>query len=480
VVAVGVVAPPVAPRGTSVADGHAGADVLDGPLVLRDLRPEDRATRMLASLQSNIVHPHVRSHLRLLALRIDEPGAARRGLAAIAGWMKSAAEQLDELQAFRDAGRPGSAFVAIALSATGYARLGVDRAHWPADPAFRTGLRARDLGDPDPAGWEAPYRDGVDVIVLVGSHDDALADARVRSVRELLGSSVCELASETGHTLTNGDGDAIEHFGYVDGRSQPLFIEEDLYQERETTDGVDVWNPLVPLSHVLVHDPAIDGDHAYGSYLVYRKLEQDVRAFREQEARVAGELDLTGENAERAGALLIGRFEDGTPLALAAAEGMGDPVPNDFTYDDDPGGARCPLGAHVRRMNPRVADPAARIIIARRGQGYGVRSDDPSDDDLASKPRGGVGLLFMAVVARLEQQFEQLQRAANGDDGGPFDAVMGQHRAGEGAPAIALPNHWDDAVAPLRDVVIEPVVTMRGGEYCFLPSVDFLRALGDG
>ena len=65
-------------------------------------------------------------------------------------------------------------------------------------------------------------------------------------------------------------------------------------------------------------------------------------------------------------------------------------------------------------------------MIARRGQGYGVRSDDPRDDDLASKPARGVGLLFMAVVAGIEQQFEQLQRAANGEDGGPFDAVMGQ------------------------------------------------------
>jgi hypothetical protein len=88
VVAVGVVAPPVAARGTSVVTSHAGADVLDAPLVLRDLRPGDRATRMLASLQSNIVHPHVRSHLRLLALRIDEPGGARRGLAAIARGLK--------------------------------------------------------------------------------------------------------------------------------------------------------------------------------------------------------------------------------------------------------------------------------------------------------------------------------------------------------------------------------------------------------
>ncbi len=85
---------------------------------------------------------------------------------------------------------------------------------------------------------------------------------------------------------------------------------------------------------------------------------------------------------------MIGRFEDGTPLALAAHGGMADPVPNDFTYDDDARGARCPLGAHVRRMNARTPDPATRVVLARRGQGYGVRLDDPADDDLATQAHG--------------------------------------------------------------------------------------------
>ena len=333
--------------------------------------PGDTATRMLASLQSNIVHPHVRSHLRLLALRIAEPGGARRGLASIAGWMKPAAEQLDELRAFREDGVAGTAFVQIALSASGYARLGIDRARWPADPAFRDGLRARDLADPAPERWEPPT-------ATASTCSSSSARTTTRSPRSAshgarparrLGRRA--RPTRRGNTLTNADGDAIEHFGYVDGRSQPLFIAEDLDHERETTDGVDVWNPLVPLSHVLVRDPAIDGDHAYGSYLVYRKLEQDVRAFKQQEARVACELGLTGENAERAGALLIGRYEDGTPLALAAAEGMGDPVPNDFTYDDDPAGARCPIGAHVRRMNPRVGGP--RGAHRHHASGTGLR-----------------------------------------------------------------------------------------------------------
>jgi Dyp-type peroxidase family len=436
---------------------------------------------MLASLQSNIIHPHVRNHLRLLALRIDEPMAARRALAEIARGLKSAGEQLDELHAFRARGTPGTPFVAIALAASGYARLRVDETRWPSDPAFRAGLRARDLGDPDPLRWDAPYRDGIDAIILVGSHDDALTNQKVHELRRELGESLCLIAEETGNTLENGNGDAIEHFGYVDGRSQPLFIDEDLDYERETTDGADRWNPLVPLGHVLVPDPAIpESGHAYGSYLVYRKLEQNVRAFRQQEARLAQELGLMGENAERMGALLIGRFEDGTPLTLSPEAGTGDPVPNDFTYDHDAAGSRCPLGAHIRRMNPRRADPAERTVIARRGQGYGVRSDDPGDDDLASKPSGGVGLLFMAVVAGIEQQFERLQRAANGDDDGPFDAITGQRRNPADEPRVELSSSWGHVGAPSRRLAVEPAVTLLGGEYCFLPSIAFLRGLARG
>jgi deferrochelatase/peroxidase EfeB len=428
---------------------------------------------MLASLQSNIIRPHVRSELRLLALRIDDPVGARRGLAAIAHGLKSAAAQIEELRAFREAGTPGTPFVGVGLSASGYARLGVDPRHWPRDPAFRAGMQHRDLGDPAPGAWGAPYREGLDVLVAVGSHDAALTERAVQEVLGALDASVRLLVEETACTLTNAAGDGIEHFGYLDGRSQPLFVDEDLDGERAT--GIDHWNPLVPLSHVLVADPgAPQHDHAFGSYLVYRKLEQHVRAFKEQEARLAAGLGLSGEDAERAGALLVGRFEDGTPLALSGTGGMR-PVPNDFDYADDPGGARCPPGAHVRTVNARIGDPAKRVVIARRGQSYGQRTDDPNGADLSDKPNGGVGLLFLAVVAGLETQFEAVQRAANGEDGAPVDAIMGQ-RAGSSA---RLATRWDDPAAPVVPLAVEPVVTLLGGEYCFLPSIDFLRGLGD-
>ena len=454
---------------------------LDRPLRLRDLRPDDPAARMLRALQSNILHAHVRTHLRLLALQIEAPYAARRGLSDVARSMKTAARQFEELRAYRTTRQTGTPYVGIGLSATGYQRLRIPHARWPDDPAFREGIRRRNLGDPAPEHWEHGYRDGVDVLIVVGSHSEELTRRQCREVLAELGGSVSVVADEVGRTLTNADGNGIEHFGYADGRSQPLFVEEDLEHERETTDGVSRWNPLVPLDQVLVRDPGVEGaDHCFGSFLVYRKLEQHVRAFREQEARVARQLRLAGADAERAGASLVGRFEDGTPLALAGADGLCDPIPNDFTFADDPAGARCPYAAHIRRMNPRTGDGTARTVLARRGQAYGIRADNPNDDDMSTKPAHGVGLLFLAVMASIEDQYEALQLAANGDDGGPFDAIAGQWRSLDTDPEVGLRRAWGDAREEATTVPLEPVVSFRGGEYLFLPSIDFLIGLGDG
>ena len=423
---------------------------------------------MLTSLQPNIVQPHVRTTLRLLALRVERPAAARAALARLARGMKSAMQQLEEMRAFRASGIAGTPYVGIGISASGYARLGIERTRWPRDPAFRAGLRERRLDDPDPSSWERAYRNGIDLLISVGSQDDELTDRRLGEVEAILGDSVELLTVERSHDLKNDDGVGIEHFGYVDGRSQPLFVDEDL----ELEPGTARWNPLVPLAHVLVPEAGRADAHRYGSYLVYRKLEQNVRAFKLQERRIAAELGLTGEDAERVGALLIGRFEDGTPVTLSDTDGTR-PVPNDFTYDHDAAGARCPLGAHIRLVNPRDADPGARVVIARRGQSYGRPSVDR--DDIEQAPTGDVGLLFLAVVARLEQQFESLQRAANGA-GGPVDAIMGQTR-----PAQALLSAvWGDATATPDACPLDPVVTLRGGEYLFLPSIEMLRELGDG
>jgi deferrochelatase/peroxidase EfeB len=126
----------------------------------------------------------------------------------------------------------------------------------------------------------------------------------------------------------------IEHFGYVDGRSQPLFLNSDIETEKNK-DGVDQWNPSAPLDLVLVPDPFAEEADCLGSYVVFRKLEQNVQGFKRHEQNLARTLGLSDEDAERAGALVVGRFEDGTPVTLQPHDGLDSPVPNNFTYNDD-------------------------------------------------------------------------------------------------------------------------------------------------
>jgi deferrochelatase/peroxidase EfeB len=470
-------AQPLTTRGADVAaaagGGHTGSDSLTEPLALRGRSPGQ--IPLLAALQPNILRPHVRDRLRLLLIRVDDRDAARAALAGIArdsGLMKSAAQHFDEVTEHRATNAGGTAFVGIGLSRSGYDELGVPDDQRPADPAFGAGMRARGdlLLDPDPRTWEYPHR--IDGMILVGSHTEQLTQERVERVCAAL-DGVTVFAEETGATLREPDGTAIEHFGYLDGRSQPLFVREDAEREREQTDGTSVWDPLVPLRRVLVPDPGAASGDCFGSYLVYRKLEQNVRAFDAVERLVAQLLALSGDDEERAGAMLVGRFEDGTPVAIGSAGHSPIPVPNNFTYADDPGGTKCPHFAHIRVMNDRGRGPGERTVIARRGQTYGSRPDLGTSG--AAPPTTGVGLLFMAVVADIETQFEGLQRRANGSAADAGDPVISQGPGG--GAALHFPLTWgEDATRPCADGLAR-AVTMKGGEYLFLPSITFLQGL---
>jgi Dyp-type peroxidase family len=409
---------------------------------------------------------------------VRDGDAAKERLAAIARdrtLMKTAAVHDEEVARFHgsEGETPGTAFVGIGLSHAGYDALG-RAGQAPRGEAFERGMPSRRdlLCDPGSLDWEEGYRDPPDVIVLVGSHSAEETSGAASRVCDALRGAFEVVTRERGLAQTNSDGNGIEHFGYVDGRSQPLYTDEDRTAERGPRGGTSVWNPARPTTDVLVPEPP-DGAH-HGSFLVYRKLEQNVQAFKQQEERVADELELEGEEEERAGGLLVGRFEDGTPLALQSAEGMHQPVPNNFDFRGDDTGARCPLTAHIRRMNGRL-DGAQ--LMARRGQTYGVRVDNPNDDNVASKPTGGVGLLFMAVMRSIEDQFEALQRAANDID--RFDPVVGQLPDDVRHASIELPATWGDPDQVRRQVDIEPTVTMKGGEYFFLPSISFLQSLGE-
>jgi len=304
--------------------------------------------------------------------------------------------------------------------------------------------------------------------------------------------AVTVLAIERGRAYHNKNGDGIEHFGYVDGRSQPLLRDQDIEAEATRGDGIARWNPAFPISQVLVKDPAVTDANAFGSYFVFRKLDQNVKLFKKAEAALGKKLQQLAKqrgqafDPEFAGAMIVGRFEDGTPVVLQRAEGMHNPVPNDFDYVGDPAGVKCPFHAHIRKVNPRgdtarmfgvpIADERAHIM-ARRGITYGTRKQNKSRE-FVDAPSGGVGLLFMAYQSTIVNQFEFTQQAWANNEGfiqpaTGVDPIVGQggaakhtHRAG-----------WGDATAPSVAVRFADFVTLKGGEYLFAPSLAFFAAL---
>ncbi|GAA4091502.1 Dyp-type peroxidase [Nonomuraea soli] len=446
----------------------------------------DADTRaMLDNLQPNILRAHVREHLAVLILRFNDAAEGRRYLREIAlTHVKSARKHLEEVREFGRTGRNGTPYVGIGLSRAGYRDLGHSVADIRkfGDAAFKDGMKRRiaEVSDPPVEQWERAYQREIHAIILIGDADpEPVERLRQRFVRDLP-ESARVLGEESGTGMRNPAGDGIEHFGYVDGRSQPLFLADEVEREPRTN-----WDPFFPLGNVLVADPlAPNPSRHFGSYFVFRKLEQNVRAFRQIEEDLADDLGLRGEERARAGALLVGRFRDGTPITGKEKAGGG-PVANDFTYDGDDNGDRCPFSGHIRKTNPRSF--GREVVMARRGQTYGERTDVPWDDaEPHTRPSAGVGLLFMAFNARVADtadgrfgQFEFMQRSWANEpnfqvEGTGHDPVIGQ---GEREIKVVFPKTWNrpDRTPAMRQVT--QTVTMMGGEYFFMPSLAYLRGL---
>lgn len=247
-----------------------------------------------------------------------------------------------------------------------------------------------------------------------------------------------------------------------------------------------------------------------GSYLVMRQLQQHVGEFwRFVDQQVDGDPALR----EQLAATLVGRTLAGDPLADEARDripGIKD-ANNNFTFADDIEGLRCPVGAHIRRSNPRNADlPAGRPgwfswllrtlgwdaqalaadhvsstrfhRLLRRGRAYGEHLS--IDEALASPTRGddAIGLHFICLGANIARQFEFVQSAWLSGlrfDGlsGESDPLIGNHLPrDDGTPTdgFSIPL---DAGPDRRVCGLPQFVTVRGGAYFFMPGLRALRYL---
>ena len=474
---------------------------LSKPIDLSNPTVDEEA--MLADLQANILKGHGREHTANLFFQFDpaDADAAKKWINKLK--ITSAKAQLvataKHKKAMKKAGGKQAsdqspAVILFFLSATGYDSLGVSNAKRPSDARFNAGQKASQstLADPPVGSWDPEtFAKRIDAMILIGGEDPAQVGATQASVLASKPASVKLLGQEIGLAYRNTNFDGIEHFGYVDGRSQPLLTVQDIEKEKNTTDGISVWDPAFPLSQVLVKDAGGEGTNSFGSYFVFRKLEQNVKGFKKREKELADQLGL--DDPERAGALMVGRFEDGTPVVLQKADGMHNPVPNNFDYKDDPNALKCPFHAHIRKTNPRGESVRPGLapnlasershIMARRGITYGKRKTKPAGKtigiEFTDKPTGGVGLLFMAYQSDIGNQFEFTQAIwsnnvnfVNPNTG--IDPVTGQGpAAGQSCPVNwgGIPN------ASTKKFDFRGFVTMKGGEYFFAPSLSALKNL---
>ncbi|MET0389802.1 MAG: hypothetical protein ABW321_27770 [Polyangiales bacterium] len=256
-----------------------------------------------------------------------------------------------------------------------------------------------------------------------------------------------------------------EHFGFLDGLSQPT-----VSAKPSNSDTLDLGELLLGhadrYGHIAGCAEKAPSLFRNGTFMAVRNLKQDVAAF---EAFIGANSHIPSDQLRAA---VMGRSPNGAPVVGADGSASN----NQFDYTTDTTGKQCPLHAHIRRANPRTpASSPQRAVprIFRRGFSYGPRYD-PADTGSQARDRG---MMFVALNASLAGQYEVVQRWLNG--GNVTGLFSGQADLLTGAQKPATAVHWiwhnDEWVAltpPAR-----PLVALRWGLYGFVPSIPALRWL---
>ncbi len=458
------------------------AEKLKGPISWTSGDPE--IEHFLDGLQGNILKFHGRFHIVHLFchFREDMKAAARSFLRGQIDRVQTAKQQLEAAAQAKAGAKDPAPFVSVFLTKAGYDYLEVAAAQQPTDAKFIAGMPASTLGDPETKDWDSRLANPhAMVLVALGSFDEAQEEA-TRLLTEIgeIGSVGQDLSGEViGTQYFNQDGRGIENFGYVDGRSQPLVLTED-----------DVTNemPRFPVNQFVVPDPGGTDEFSYGSYFVFRQLQQNVFGFKAAEDKVEDILAAIVGGTKGMDSSVVGRREDGTPFVViddAAADPVN--VTNTFDYEAAPP-PHCPVFAHIRKVNPRTPETNGRLMI-RRATTYGQRKHvlDAKDATKFVIPNNStdrpdytrkVGLLFQSYQANIERQFEWAQLGGASPE--LVDCVIGTSAAAENDFPISIANQTTKKIDFFKvddKSVAGPFVKMVGGAYFFAPSIPFLRSI---
>jgi len=427
-------------------------------------------------------------------------------------------------------------FVTVLLSAKGYEQLRIPEAHRPDDLFFRSGMKDHEhklkekavpasvvgheifnelffrtinpLNDPPVKDWDSfySYEDekrqiGAVLMFAAGalygrSEFNKFIQHKIEEIRGVNG--LIYLGDEEGIVIRNEKYQVIEHFGHPDGVSQPLFLTSDV-EEYERQQNITNHSTQVSkgsehrASWKLVLTPDNLGNvvaptshkYNYGSYVVYRKLAQDVTGYKKRVKELAAHRECTPEQAD---AMVMGRHLDGRALATPKTV----PTDSNVIYNNfdfaDVNVSSCPFAAHIRKTNPRhprfriplPGEPTFPTLyegtrrIARRGVSYEYRN--PTNNHVDE-----VGLLFVACNASFASQYIYMQQQwcneLNFENPGTgVDAVVGQRQGAR----FELPQKFEtfgNEKTKDKGFLFSDFVQMRGGEFFFQPSLPTLLSI---
>jgi len=472
----------------------------------------------LENIQGNIFSGFAKDYQTFLFLRFPYQETSRDWLRALSVDVATSQEVSDFNRLFkrikdrrREEGVVKATWLNVAFTHAGLQALGLadaDLALFPAE--FQQGMPARaglvgDNDDSAPENWIPPLQAQSHALLLIAADDPDDLEAEVsRRIDQLVAGGVELIHRQEGKTRADDRGH--EHFGFLDGVSQPGVLgvtppSDPINNPQQGAPGQDL---IQPGEFVLGYDtqsgPAPEPSPAWtrdGSYLVFRRLRQDVQGFR---AFVAEQAASQGISEDVMGAKLVGRYRSGSPLERTKDEpadydpAQHDPIAdftdlhtdamiNNFEYGEDKEGNIVPRAAHIRKAYPRDQVPPGETAtqthrLLRRGIPFGESFSEEAD---SGSPQAGDaqypvdrGLLFLCYQRSIADQFEFVQRFWVNNPNFP--------QAGDGhdpiiAQADATRTFFLPGGAPDHLTLMQRWVITTGGDYFFAPSLDALGVL---